>query len=68
MVARSVGGAAHPRAMVTWYEDGKPSSDPDEPAGKLRDCERALCRAGFQVEYTAEITGGCLLVWRKGSF
>jgi hypothetical protein len=61
-----VAGTAHPRAAVTWYEGGKPSGDRDGPAGKLRDCERALRRAGFQVEYTAEITGGCLLAWRKG--
>jgi hypothetical protein len=45
-VAASVAGAAHPRAAVTWYEDGKPTGGPDGLAGKLRDCERALRRAG----------------------
>jgi hypothetical protein len=67
-LAARVAGAAHSRAAVTWYEDGKPSGAPDGPSGKLRDCERALRRAGFQVEYTGEITAGCLTVWRKGSF
>jgi hypothetical protein len=59
-----VTGAAHPRATVTWYEDGKPTGDPDGPTGKLRDCEHALRRAGFHVEYTAANTGGCLLAWQ----
>jgi hypothetical protein len=56
---------AHSRASVTWYEDGKPTCGPDGPAGKLRDCEQALRRAGFHVEYTTEATGGCLLAWRR---
>jgi hypothetical protein len=47
--------------VVTWYEDGEPAG----PTGKLRDCEQALRRAGFRVEYTAEATGGCLLAWRR---
>lgn len=53
------------RAAVTWYEDGKSARDTDAPAGKLRDCEQALRRAGFHVEYTTETTGGCLLAWRR---
>lgn len=53
-----------PRAAVTWYEDGKPTDGADAPAGKLRDCEQALRRAGFHVEYTTETTGGRLLAWR----
>jgi hypothetical protein len=57
-------GEAYPRASVTWYEDGKPTCGPDGPAGKLRECEQALRRAGFHVEYTTEATGGCLLAWR----
>jgi hypothetical protein len=61
-----VTGAAHPRAAVTWYEDGKLTGDPDEPTGKLLDCERALRRAGFHVEYTAANTGGYLLAWQSG--
>ena len=65
-VAARVVEAAHPRATVTWYEDGKPTGDPDGPAGKLRDCERALRRAGFHAEYTAADTGGYLLTWRRG--
>jgi hypothetical protein len=64
-LAAPVEGVAHPRATVTWYEDGKPSSDPDGPAEKLRDCEQALRRAGFHVEYTTKTTGGCLLAWRR---
>jgi hypothetical protein len=59
-------GAAHPCASVTRYDDGKPAGAPDEPAGKLLDCERALRRAGFRVEYKAEGTAGYLLTWRKG--
>jgi hypothetical protein len=58
-----VAGAAAPRAAVTWYEDGLPAGGPDGPAGKLRDCEQALRRAGFHVEYTAADTGGHLLAW-----
>jgi hypothetical protein len=65
-VAARVVGAAHPRAAVTWYEDGKPTGDLDGPTGKLRDCEWALRRAGFQVEYTAANTGGYLLAWQSG--
>ena len=61
-----VTGAAYPRATVIWYEDGKPTGDPDGPVGKLRDCERALRRAGFHVEYTTETTAGCLLAWQGG--
>ncbi len=61
-----VAGAAAPRAAVTWYEDGTPAGGPDEPAGKLRNCERALRRAGFHVEYAAQSTGGCLLA-RRGT-
>jgi hypothetical protein len=57
--------AATQRAAVTWYDDGKPTGGPDGPAGKLRDCEQALRRAGFHVEYTTEATGGCLLAWRR---
>jgi hypothetical protein len=64
-VAVPVAGAAYPRASVTWYEDGKPTCGPDGPAGKLRDCEQALRRAGFHVEYTTEATAGCLLAWRR---
>jgi hypothetical protein len=56
-----VTGETTPRAAVTWYEDGKPTCGPDGSTGKLRDCEQALCRAGFHVEYT----GGCLLAWRR---
>jgi hypothetical protein len=59
-----VTGEAAPRAVVTWYEDGLPAGGPDEPAGKLRDCERALRRAGFHVEYATQSTGGCLLAQR----
>jgi hypothetical protein len=65
-LAAPVAGAAAPRAAVTWYEDGKPTGDTDAPAGKLRDCEQALRRAGFHVEYTTETTGGYLLVWQSG--
>jgi hypothetical protein len=64
-LAAPVSGAAHPRAAVTWYEEGKPTDAPDGPAGKLRDCEQALRRAGFHVEYTTGATGGCLLAWRR---
>jgi hypothetical protein len=53
--------AAHPRAAVTWYEEGEPTCGTDGPAGKLRDCEQALRRAGFHVEHTTEATGGRLL-------
>lgn len=64
-LAVTVTGAAHPRAAVTRYEDGKPTGGPDGPAGKLRDCERALRKAGFYIEYRADTTGGYLLAWRK---
>jgi hypothetical protein len=64
-LAVPVTGAATPRATVTWYEGGKPTDGEDAPAGKLRDCEQALRRAGFHVEYTAEGTGGRLLAWRR---
>ena len=63
-LAVPVTGAATPRAAVTWYEDGMPAGGPDEPAGKLRDCERALRRAGFHVEYATQSTGWCLLAQR----
>jgi hypothetical protein len=58
-------GAATPRAAVTWYEDVKPTCGPDGPGRKLRDCEHALRRAGFRVEYTMESAGGCLLAWQR---
>jgi hypothetical protein len=58
-LAVPMAGEAHSRASVTWYEDGKPTCGP-----KLRDCEQALRRAGFHVEYTTEVTGG-LLAWRR---
>lgn len=58
-------GAAVPRAAVTWYEDGTPADGADGPTGKLRDCERALLRAGFRVEYAAETAGGRLVAWRR---
>ena len=61
-----VEGLAHPRVTVTWYEDGKPTGGPDGTAGKLLDCEWALRRAGFHVEYTAANTDGYLLAWRSG--
>lgn len=64
-LAVPMAGEAYPRASVTWYEDGKPTCGPDGPAGKLRECEQALRRAGFHVEYTTEATGGCLLAWRR---
>jgi hypothetical protein len=65
-LAVPVTGAATPRAAVTWYEDGMPAGGPDEPAGMLRDCERALRRAGFHVEYATQSTGGYLLA-RRGT-
>jgi len=66
-LAAQVEGAAQPRVTVTWYEDGKPTGSPDGPVGKLRDCEQALQRTGFHVEYTAANTGVYLLAWRKGA-
>jgi hypothetical protein len=63
-LAALVVGAAYPCVAVTWYEDGEQTSAPDRTAGKLRNCELALRRAGFQVEYTAEGTAECLLAWR----
>jgi hypothetical protein len=65
-LAVMVTGEAPPRAAVTWYEDGMPTGGPDEPAGKLTDCERALRRAGFHVDYPTQSTGGCLLA-RRGT-
>ena len=65
-LATPVEGVGHPRVMVTWYEDGKAADGPDGPAEKLRDCDRALRRAGFQVEYTAANSGGYLLAWQSG--
>lgn len=64
-VAVPMAGAAYPRAAVTWHEDSKPTVDPAGPTGRLRECEQALRRAGFHVEYPTEATGGCLLVWRR---
>jgi hypothetical protein len=64
-LAVPVTGVATPRAAVIWYEDGNPTDGADAPAGKLRDCEQALLRAGFHVEYTAESTGGRLVAWRR---
>lgn len=61
-----VTGEAEPRAAVTWYEDGLPAGGTGEPAGKLRDCQRALRRAGFHVEYATRGTGECLLA-RRGT-
>jgi hypothetical protein len=52
-------------SAVTWYEDGTPAGGPDGAVGRIRDCERALLRAGFHVEYAAETSGGCLLAWRR---
>jgi hypothetical protein len=63
-VATLMAGTAHPRVSVTWCQDGKPGGGPDGLAGKLGDCERALRRAGFRVEYTTETTSGCLAAWR----
>jgi hypothetical protein len=63
-LAVPVARAAHPRVAITWYEDGEPTGDPDWPARELRNCEQALRRAGFRVDYTAEGTDGRLLVWR----
>lgn len=64
-LAIPVTGAAHPCVSVTWHEDGEPSGgDPDGSAGQLQVCEQALRRAGYHVEYTAEINGGCLLASR----
>ena len=56
----------NPRAAITWYEDGKPTGGPDGPTGKLRDCEQALRRAGFHVEYTVADADGYLLAWPRG--
>jgi hypothetical protein len=60
-----VAGSAYPRTAITWYEDGKSTGDPDAPAGRLRDCEQTLLKAGFHVEFTTETTSGCLLAWRR---
>jgi hypothetical protein len=57
-LAVPLAGETRSRAAVTWYEDGA-------PAGRIRDCERALLRAGFDVEYAAEAAGGRLFVWRR---
>lgn len=65
-LATPMEGVAHPRVTVTWYEDGKASDGPDGLTEKLRDCERALRRAGFQVERAAAETGGYLLAWQSG--
>ena len=65
-LAVPVAGAAVPRVAVSWYEDGTPAGGADAPAGRLRDCEQALRRAGFHVEYTTTETAvGCLLAWRR---
>lgn len=58
-------GETRSRAVVTWYEDGTPTGVPGAPAGRIRDCERALLRAGFDVEYAAETAGGCLIASRR---
>jgi hypothetical protein len=60
-----VAGEMTPRAAVTWHEDGKPTGGTDGPAGKLRDCEQALRRAGFHIEYTTDAAGARLLAWRR---
>jgi hypothetical protein len=60
-----VTGAAYPRAAITWHEDGKPAVRPAGPTGRLRDCEQALLRAGFRVDYTTEAPGGRLIVWAR---
>lgn len=65
-LAAPMKSVAHPRVRITWYEDGEAADGPDGPAEKLRDCERALRRAGFQVEHTAADTGGYLLAWQSG--
>jgi hypothetical protein len=64
-LAVPVTGEATPRAVITWYEDDKSPSGADTRADKLRDCEQALRRAGFHVEYTTEAAGGRLLAWRR---
>jgi hypothetical protein len=61
----ALAGETRLRAAVTWYEDGTPTGGPGAPAGRIRDCERALLRAGFDIEYAAEAAGGCLFVWRR---
>jgi hypothetical protein len=64
-LAVALAGEARPRAAVTWYEDGMLAGGPDAPAGRIGDCERALLRAGFRVEYAAGTAGGCLVAWRR---
>jgi hypothetical protein len=64
-LAVTLAGETRSRAAVSWYEDGTPAGGADVPAGKLRDCERALLRAGFHVEYAAETGDGCLVAWRR---
>lgn len=63
-VIEPVAGAGHTRAVIAWREEGEPVAATAEPAGKLSDCEQALRRAGYHVEYTTEINGGCLLASR----
>jgi hypothetical protein len=65
-LAAPVEGGALPRASVTWHENGVPAGASDSPAGKLRNCEQALRRAGFHVENSTETTGECLLT-RRGT-
>jgi hypothetical protein len=38
---------------------------PDTSAGRIGDCERALLRAGFHVEYAGGTAGECLVAWRR---
>lgn len=58
------GGVDALARLGTWY--GTVSEPrPGQASGELRDCERVLCRAGFQLEYPADATDGCLLAWRK---
>jgi hypothetical protein len=46
--------------------EAAPRAGPTGPTGKLRDCEQALRRAGFHVEYATQSTGECLLA-RRGT-
>lgn len=65
-LAIPVAGEVPPRAAVSWYEDGEPTCGTDVLAGKLRNCEQALRRAGFHVEYATQSTGERLLA-RRGT-
>lgn len=64
-LAVTLAGEERPRAAVTWYEDGSLAVGPDAPAGRIGDCERALLRAGFHVEYAPGTAGGGLVAWRR---